>query len=48
MKIAKEQLSKTLTSGRFFGFLLSKFTCPLMKVGFPLAKNVFAKLVCNG
>ena len=44
IKLSKAQIKKIIQSGGFLGKLLSKFAGPLMKVAFPLAKNVLAPL----
>ena len=44
LKLSKAQISKIIQSGGFLGSLLSKLAGPLMKVAFPLAKNVLAPL----
>ena len=44
IKLSKAQVSKIIQSGGFFGALLSKIACPLMKVAVPLAKNILAPL----
>ena len=44
LKLSKAQISKIIQSGGFLGSLLSKLAGPLMKVAFPLAKNVLASL----
>ena len=45
IKLSKAQIKKIMQSGGFLGKLLSKLAGPLMKVAFPLAKNVLAPLV---
>ena len=45
IKLSKAQIKKMIQSGGFLGKLLSKLAGPLMKVAFPLAKNVLAPLV---
>ena len=42
--LSKTQMSKLIQSGVFLGTLLSKIACPLMKLAFPLAKNILAPL----
>ena len=44
LKLSKAQISKIIQSGGFLTSLLSKLACPLVKVAFPLAKNVLAPL----
>ena len=44
LKFLKAQISKIIQSGGFLGSLLSKIACPLMKVAFPIAKNLLALL----
>ena len=44
LKLSKAQISEIIQSGGFLGSLLSKLTCPLMKVAIPLAKNILAPL----
>ena len=44
LTLSKAQISKIIQSGGFLGSLLSKLAGPLMKVAFPLAKNVLAPL----
>ena len=44
LKLSKVQISKIIQYGGFLGSLLSKSTCPLMKVPISLAKNVLAPL----
>ena len=44
LKLSKAQISKIIQSGGFLGSLLSKLAGLLMKVAFPLAKNVLAPL----
>ena len=44
LKLSKAQISKIIQSGGFLGSLLSKLAGPLMKVAFPLAKNVLVLL----
>ena len=44
IKLSKAQIKKLIQSGGFLGKLLSKLAGPLMKVAFPLAKNVLAPL----
>ena len=44
LKLSKAQISKIIQSGGFLGSLLSKLSCPLMKVAIPSAKNVLAPL----
>ena len=44
LKFFKAQISKIIQSGGFLGSLLSKIACPLMKVAFPIAKNLLALL----
>ena len=44
LKLSKAQISKIIQSGGFLGSLLSKLANPLMKIAFPLAKNVLAPL----
>ena len=44
LTLSKAQISKIIQSGGFLGSLLSKLAGPLMKVAFPLAKNVLASL----
>ena len=44
IKLSKAQLPKIIQSGGFLGVLLGKLAGPLMRVGVPLAKNVFAAL----
>ena len=44
IKLSKSQIKKIIQSGGFLGKLLSKLEGPLMKVAFPLAKNVLAPL----
>ena len=43
-KLSKAQINKIIQSGGFLGSLLSKLAGPLMKIAFPLAKNVLAPL----
>ena len=44
IKLSKAQITKTIQSRGFLGFLLSKLAGPLMKVAIPLAKNILAQL----
>ena len=44
IKLSKAPIKKLIQSGGFLGKLLSKLVGPLMKVAFPLAKNVLAPL----
>ena len=44
IKLSKAQIKKLIQSGGFLGKLLSKLAGPLMKVAFPLAKNILAPL----
>ena len=44
IKLSKAQIKKIIQSGGFLGKLLSKLAVPLIKVAFPLAKNVLAPL----
>ena len=44
IKLSKAQISKIIQSGGFSGSLLNKLTVPLMKVAFPLAKNILGPL----
>ena len=44
IKLSKAQIKKLIQSGGFLGKLLSRLAAPLMKVAFPLAKNVLAPL----
>ena len=44
IKLSKAQIKKLIQSGGFLGKLLSKLAGPLMKVAWPLAKNVLAPL----
>ena len=44
LKLGKAQLSKIIQLGGFLGALFGKLAGPLMKVAFPLAKNVLAPL----
>ena len=44
IKLPKTQISKIIQSGGFLGSLLSKITTPLMKIAFPLAKNILTPL----
>ena len=46
--LSKTQMSKIIQSGVFLGTLLSKIACPLMKLAFPLAKNILAPLGTSG
>ena len=48
IKLSKAQLSKIIQSGGFLGLLLDKLAAPLMKVGVPLAKNIFNTISCYG
>ena len=42
--VSKAQILKIIQSGGFLGSLLSTLAGPLMKVAFPLAKNILAPL----
>ena len=44
IKLSKAQISKIIQSGGFSGSLLNKLAVPLMKVAFPLAKNILGPL----
>ena len=44
IKLPKAQISKIIQSGGFLGSLLSKIAVLLMKVAFPIAKNILAPL----
>ena len=44
LKLSKSQISKIIQSWAFLGSLLSKLAGPLMKVAFPLTKNILAPL----
>ena len=44
MKLSKAQIAKIIQSGGILGSLLSKIAGPLMKVAFPIAKNILAPL----
>ena len=44
IKLSKAQIKTLIQSGQFLGKLLSKLAGPLMKVAFPLAKNVLAPI----
>ena len=44
LKIFRAHMSKTIQSGGFLWYLLSKLAGPLMKVAIPLAKNNLAPL----
>ena len=44
IKLSKAQISKIIQSGVFLGSLSSKLAGPLMKVAFPIAKNILAPL----
>ena len=44
IKLSKAQISKIIQSGGFSGSLLNRLTVPLMKVAFPLAKNILGPL----
>ena len=44
LTLSKAQTSKIIQSGESVGSLLSKLAGPLMKVAYPLAKNVLAPL----
>ena len=44
LTLSKAQTSKIIQSGESIGSLLSKLAGPLMKVAYPLAKNVLAPL----
>ena len=47
LKLSKAQISKIIQSGGFLGSLLSKLAGPLMKIAFPLGKNVLTPLEIN-
>ena len=44
LTLSNAQISKIIQSGGFLGSLLSKLAGSLMKVAFPLAKNILAPL----
>ena len=44
IKLSKTEISKINQSEGFLSSLLSKIAGPLMKVAFPLAKNILAPL----
>ena len=44
IKLSKAQMSKTIQSGGFLGYLFSKLVGPLVKVAVPLAKTILAPL----
>ena len=48
IKLSKAQIKKIIQSGGFLGNLLSKLAGPLMKVAFPLAKNVLTQIHGSG
>ena len=45
IKMSKSQISTIIQSEGFLGSLLSKLTCPLMKVEVPLTKNFFSSML---
>ena len=47
IKLSKAQISKIIQSGGFFGSLLSKLSGPLIKVAFPLPKNIIGSIRNN-
>ena len=44
IKLSKAQINKIIQSGGFLGKLLSKLAGPLIKIAWPLTKNVLARL----
>ena len=45
IKMSKSQISTIIQSEGFLGSLLSKLTCPLMKVEVPSTKNFFSSML---